>query len=118
VTGTDQITVRVNGTALGGTLSSQVNAGAADPARTTAVVTRRLVFIFWVVDVVVATRDSHGNLVGRGGDRVEVNNGAAQEVRDNGDGSYVASFGTASPDQPVTITLNGVPIAGSPYTPQ
>jgi hypothetical protein len=118
-TGTDQITVEVNGTLITGSpLSSVVGPGPADPATTTAVVTRRLVFIFWVIDVVVATRDSQGNLVGRGGDRVEVSDGTSQDVRDNGDGSYVSSFGTVSPDRPVTITLNGDPIAGSPYTPQ
>jgi hypothetical protein len=116
--GTDQVDVRVKGEAVTGSpFASVVAAGPADPATTTAVVTRRFVFFFWVIDIFVTTRDSHGNVLGRGGDQVLVAGGAVP-VQDNGDGTYVGSFNTVTPDQPVDITLNGVPIAGSPYTPQ
>ncbi len=119
VTGTDQVDVRVNGEPVAGSpLASTVAAGPADPATTTAVVTRRFqLCCFWVVDVLVTAKDAHGNLLERGGATVAVNDGNAREVRDNGDGTYVSSFPTFSP-VPVAITLNGVPIAGSPFTPQ
>jgi hypothetical protein len=117
--GTDQIDVQVNGTAVGGSpLSSVVQAGPADAASTTALVSRRPQIFWWTIDVTVTSRDSHGNLTGRGGALVQVDNGTQQPVQDKGDGTYVASFNTFFPDQPVTITLNGVPIAGSPYTPR
>ena len=114
-TGTDQLDVRVNGTALAGSpFASTVVAGPADPATTTAVLTRSGIFY---VDAVVTTRDAQGNLLGHGGDLVQVqwNGGAPGNAIDNGDGTYFdqffAGFGGAS----AAISLNGVPIAGSPY---
>jgi hypothetical protein len=119
-TGTDLVTVEVNGAPVGGSpLSSAVAAGSANPATTAAVVTSRFVFLnLYTIDVTVTVRDSYGNLLGRGGEAVQVNDGLPREVRDNGDGTYVTSYNTFFPTQPVAITLNGVPIAGSPYTPR
>jgi hypothetical protein len=119
-TGTDQVAVTVRGSGLGGSpFASVVVAGPADPANTTAVVTSsfRCCF-FWIVEALVTTRDGHGNPLERGGAAIQVNDGTPREVRDNGDGTYLASFPTVTPQQPVSITLNGVPIAGSPYTPR
>jgi hypothetical protein len=118
-TGTDQVAVTVSGSGMAGSpFTSVVVAGPADPARTTAIVTRRFqCCFFWIVDVLVTTRDAHGNPLERGGAAVQVSDGTAKEVRDNGDGTYVARFPTLSPEQPVAITLGGVPIAGSPFTP-
>ena len=117
-TGTDQISVRVNGTAVAGSpFSSTVVAGAADASTTTAVVTRSG-FFSTNIDVVVTTRDAHGNLLGHGGDRVQVqvNGGQLRDAVDRGDGIYTdsvfAGFGVSS----VAILLNGVPIAGSPFS--
>lgn len=119
-TGTDQVAITVRGSALGGSpFSSVVVAGPADAGNTTAVVTSsfRCCF-FWIVEAVITTRDAHGNPLGRGGAPIQVNDGTPREVRDNGDGTYLASFPTLTPQQPVSITLDGVPIAGSPYTPR
>ena len=114
-TGTDQLDVRVNGTALAGSpFASTVVAGPADPVTTTAVLTRSGIFF---VDAVVTTRDAQGNLLGHGGDLVQVqwNGGPPGNAIDRGDGTYFdqffAGFGGAS----AAISLNGVPIAGSPY---
>jgi hypothetical protein len=64
-------------------------------------------------------RDGQGNLVGRGGDLVEVFvDGATQNVTDNGDGTYtMPTVVTLNFTPTVVITLNGVPISGSPFHP-
>jgi hypothetical protein len=115
--GTDQVDVRVSGEAISGSpFTSTVVPGPASPATTTAQITRTG-FIFTIVDIVVTTRDAQGNLVGKGGDLVEVQlNGAnLGALEDNGDGTYSDSFGTFGPVESVGITLNGLPIAGSPF---
>jgi hypothetical protein len=57
--------------------------------------------------------------VGKGGDLVEVqlNGSNLGPLQDNGDGTYSDSFGTFGPVDSVGITLNGQPIAGSPFNP-
>jgi hypothetical protein len=117
--GTDVIRVEFNGVPLGGSpFQSTVVPGPADPAHTTAVVTRTGIFVYQI-DVVVTVRDAQDNPLGRGGDLVQlmVNGGGPRTARDNGDGTYSDSFGTFDPGPSMVITLNGVPIAGSPYTP-
>jgi hypothetical protein len=111
--GTDAVTVTFRGVPLGGEpAQSLVAPGQADPTTTTATLTRN----FFTVDVVVTTRDAHGNLLGRGGDQVYVQGsiGEAQLAEDAGDGTYrtsvVVFFGGT-----VAITLNGIAIAGSPF---
>jgi hypothetical protein len=119
IAGTDHVAVQVNGAAVPGSpFLSLIAAGPADPATTTALVTSRFQFFFWTIDVVVTTRDAQGNLLGRGGDLVAVNDGTPRDVRDNGDGTYLTSFGTFLPTTPIAITLNGVPIQGSPFIPE
>lgn len=120
--GTDRVSIRVNGAALPGSpFASTVAAGAVDPSASTAVVTKTFIFfIFFRIDAVVTARDTYGNPVGRGGERVHVQlaDGNSQDAFDNSDGTYIASLNTTNPDQLLTVTMNDVEIAGSPYTPK
>ena len=114
--GTDQITVEVGGAAIPTSpLSSSVSPGPASAARTSATFARNAL-IFLAVGVVV--RDEHGNLVGRGGDdvRIQFGDGAPIPLTDEGDGSYTGNFAAGFSTQIVTVYVNGVPIAGSPFT--
>ncbi|HET6779022.1 MAG TPA: filamin/ABP280 repeat domain-containing protein, partial [Gemmatimonadales bacterium] len=114
--GTDQITIEVGGTAIPTSpLSSSVSPGPASAATTTATFARNAL-IFLAVGVVV--RDEHGNLVGRGGDdvRIQFSDGAPIPLTDEGDGSYTGNFAAGFSTQIVTVYVNGVPIAGSPFT--
>lgn len=116
-TGTDQVDVRVNGEAVpGNPFASVVIAGAAAPSTTTAAVTRSGIFNL-TVDVLVTTRDAEGNLLGRGGDQVlvQLNGGGFQPASDRQNGTYSLSFSLVFGFS-MDITLNGVPIAGSPFT--
>ena len=115
--GTDVVTVKFRETGIG-EMQSAVVAGPADPSTTTAVVTRNGV-LFVQVDVLVTTRDAQGNPLGRGGDQVLIspNGGPARTAVDNGDGTYVDRFLIVAGNVSVAITLNGVQIAGSPFTP-
>jgi len=118
VAGTDQVDVRVNGTSVPGSpFASTVVSGPANPSMTTAVVTRSGFFGSRITAVVTA-RDAQGNLVGHGGDdvKVQLNSEPPVTATDHGNGTYSQtffSFGSAT----ITITLNGVPIAGSPFNP-
>nr|MBA3258963.1 hypothetical protein [Gemmatimonadales bacterium] len=62
---------------------------------------------------------AQGNPVGRGGEQVMVslNGGAPIAARDLGDGTYDASIFAIGASFSVEITMNGVPISGSPFTP-
>jgi len=112
--GVDQLEVRVNGEAVAGSpFTSTVVPGAASPSTTTAAVVRNAFFI----NVFVTTRDAQNNPLGRGGDVVQVqpDGGALRNAADHGNGTYTDSFigfGIAR----VAIFLNGVPIAGSPFS--
>jgi hypothetical protein len=65
----------------------------------------------------VTARDAQGNPVGEGGETVlvSVDGGTAVTAEDRGDGTYRASIFRFSP-RSVVITMNGVPIQGSPFT--
>ncbi|HEU4565048.1 MAG TPA: filamin/ABP280 repeat domain-containing protein, partial [Gemmatimonadaceae bacterium] len=71
--------------------------------------------------ITVQAKDAYGNRETTGGATVAVSvsgaNTAAPPVTDNGNGTYGASYtpAAAGTDQ-VAITLDGTPIAGSPYT--
>jgi hypothetical protein len=126
--GTDQVILEYRGSPLGESGVSEVFPGPTDPRASTAEVTRSGVF-FVRIDVVVTVRDAHGNQVRRGGDQVQIsaNGGAprtcapagenAQTCVDNGDGTYTDAFIIIADDVTVDITVNGVPIAGSPFHP-
>jgi hypothetical protein len=115
--GTDVVDVLVGGSRVHDSpFTSNVAPGPASPATTTAQITRTG-FLFIRVDIVVTTRDAQGNLVGKGGDLVEVQfNGAnLGALADNGDGTYSGGFGVFGSVGDVGITLNGQPISGSPF---
>jgi hypothetical protein len=118
-TGTDLVEVRVDGATLAdGPVATQVAPGPADPSTTTAAI-RRSGILFTAIEITVTTKDAQGNLLGRGGDRVQVqlNDGAVRDATDNGDGTYSDAFVTIAFDIRITITLNGVPLTGSPFFP-
>ena len=117
-TGTDEIRVRVDGADVAGTpLSSVVSAGPSDPGHTTADLPSAT--LFNPTTFTVSVRDAQGNPVGHGGDAVVINveTFGGQVVTDNGDGTYRATFApNAVGTFAVTITLNGIPISGSPFS--
>jgi hypothetical protein len=116
IAGTDQITVEVNGTPVGESpLTSEVAPGPSAASMTTASFERQAIF-FLVVGVTV--RDAQGNLVQRGGDDVQVqlNGGTFVPLQDNGNGTYSGSFGAGLGPVTAVVLLNGVPIAGSPFS--
>jgi hypothetical protein len=117
--GTDQVRVQFDGEALPGSpFETTVVPGPADPAHTTAEVTRTG-GLFTQITAVITARDAQDNLLGRGGDRVQVqvNESNVLDAFDNGDGTYFFSVVTFGVQFSVAITLNGVPIQGSPFTP-
>lgn len=120
LTGTDQVTVEVNGAPVSGSpLSSTVQPGPAAASTTTAQVTKIGAF-FYEITILVTTRDAQGNLLGRGGDRVQVQVNGGVVVRDaddNGDGTYSDRFITILSSLTIVITLNGVEISGNPFRP-
>ena len=127
-TGRDELAIEFRGSPLGqGTEASVVAPGPADPSTSSAVVTKAGI-LFVQVDIVVTTRDAQGNLVGHGGDQVEIipNGGRprtcvplreAETCVDRGDGTYVDRFIIVATDVSVVIRLNGQPLARSPFTP-
>lgn len=118
LSGTDQVDVRVNGEAVSGSpFLSVVGAGAASAATTTASVVKSG-FFFYTIDIVVTTRDAQGNLLNHGGDLVQVHvEGGTRTAFDNGNGTYTDSFVIFNSAPEIAITLNGVPILGSPFRP-
>ena len=119
VAGTDQITVEVNGTEITGSpLSSVVSPGRAAASKTTAQVTRAGGF-FLEITILVTARDAQGNLVGHGGDRVQLRiegSDVLRDMQDNGDGTYSDRFVIVLSNPRIFITLNGEEISGSPYS--
>jgi hypothetical protein len=117
--GADNVDVRINGTAVAGSpFTSTVVHGPASPSTTTATVVKSG-FFFYRLDASVTTRDAQGNLLGEGGDQINILvDGSPTTVRDNGNGTYTMDpVITLNPNPTVDITLNGVPISGSPYRP-
>jgi hypothetical protein len=118
-TGTDNVDVRVSGTPLAGSpFASVVVSGAADPSTTTAEFSRGG-FVGTILSVLVTARDAHGNAVGRGGDQVQVQQegGSPRSALDRGNGQYTDAFFVGFGPVSIAIQLNGVPIAGSPFSP-
>jgi adhesin/invasin len=114
VAGNDLVSVRVSGAPVAGSpFTSVVVPGPVSPGASTAVVR----WNFFSVDATVTARDGQGNAVGRGGAVVVVtpDGWAPVTATDQGNGTYtavVSSFGFPA----VTITLNGSPISGSPFS--
>ena len=117
--GLDMVDVVVSGGRLHESpFASFVVPGPASPARTMAQVSREGFFIF-TITIVVTTLDAQGNLLGRGGDHVEVqpSGGLVRDAEDRGDGTYVSAFSTVNPVHLSDIFLNGEPLAGNPFGP-
>jgi hypothetical protein len=117
--GIDEVSVEFDDEPLAGSpFQTTVIPGPADPAHTTAEVTRTG-GLFTQINAVIRTRDAQDNPLGRGGDRVQVqvNDSNPLDAFDNGDGTYFFSIVTFGVQFSVAITLNGVPIQGSPFTP-
>jgi hypothetical protein len=123
--GADQVDILIAGSQLeDGPFTSNVVPGPASPATTTADVPITS-SLFVNGTIVVHTRDSQSNPLGRGGETITItfvhrDSGTRidvrGEIRDNGDGTYTAHYsqpGLGTFD--VEITLNGTPIQGSPY---
>ena len=130
VSGSDTVTITINGTAIQDSpATSEVSAGPADAAHTTANVPNGEAGMPTVVTI--QARDANDNLRTTGGDTVTVsvtggNTGSgttaaavAVMVTDHGDGSYTTQYTpVAAGTDSIAIQLNGSPIQGSPYTSQ
>jgi hypothetical protein len=117
--GSDQVGIQVNGLALAGSpFTSVVAVGPSDPAHSTAEVTVIPSVFYFTIRIVVTARDVQGNPTGVGGDRVQlaIDGAPPAAAVDNGNGTYSAEFISLSPNHTVAITLNDIPIQGSPYT--
>jgi hypothetical protein len=118
--GIDQVSVVVSGQVISGSpFTSTVVPGPASPSKSTANITKTDLVFAVRLDMVVTVRDAQGNLLGQGGDVVEaqVNHLDIGPFDDNGDGTYSRSYLSFAHVNDVDITLNDVPIAGSPFHP-
>jgi hypothetical protein len=116
--GTDQVQVRVSGTAVPGSpFASAVQAGDADAGSSQAVVPTCVESADLPAGITITAFDAFGNRVTRGGDdfQIRVNQGTSVKPTDNGDGTYTARLGLDIGVFRIDITLDGKPIKGSPY---
>ena len=96
-------------------------AGEVDPARSTASVPTTAPPDA-AISIDVIARDADGNPLTTGGADVVVeatgaNNSGPIVANDNGDGTYTASYNAVElGTDTVTVTINGAPISGSPFT--
>ncbi len=119
--GTDNVAITINGTSIiGSPFASAVEVGEVSPAHTTATVPAGSAGS--ATNIIVQARDAYGNPLSSGGETVAVtvsgdNNAGTLTVTDQGNGTYRATYTptTAGTDN-VTITMNGTPISGSPFT--
>jgi hypothetical protein len=115
------ISAEIGGVAITQTETVTVVPGPAAAATTTASVPTGRVFQF--TDITITTRDAFGNLLTSGGFAgpldvtVSGANSSHPNIKDNKDGTYTASyFAIFTGTDTVSITFNGAPIQGSPYT--
>jgi adhesin/invasin len=118
--GTDQVAIAVSDTAIAGSpFASQVQPGPSAAAQSSADVPGS-VSLFSSFTITVTIRDRFGNVVGHGGDPVELRiDGAPQALTDQGNGTYtldIPSFTLSVTTHEVTVTLGGANIGGSPYS--
>jgi hypothetical protein len=116
--GTDQVQVRVSGTAVSGSpFSSAVQAGPADADGSAAVVPACVELSQLPAKITIMAFDAFGNRIARGGDafRLRVNEGPAITPTDRGDGRYTVALNLTTGIFRVDITLDGAPVADSPY---
>jgi hypothetical protein len=117
--GADQVAVLVSdGAVAGSPFTSQVQPGPGVASQSSADVPTT-VSIFASFTITVVVRDRFGNVVGHGGDPVQLQiDGAVQPLTDQGNGTYtlsIESFTLAVGDHTVTVTLGGANVSGSPY---
>jgi hypothetical protein len=116
--GTDRVNVRVSGTAVSGSpFSSAVRTGPADAGGSTAIVPACVEQSQLPAKITITAFDAFGNRIAHGGDafRIRVNEGPAITPADKGDGRYTASLDLTVGVFRVDITLDGAPVADSPY---
>jgi invasin-like protein/filamin/ABP280 repeat protein/Big-like domain-containing protein len=116
--GTDRVQVRVSGTAVSGSpFSSPVRAGPTDAGKSTAAVPGCVESSQLPAKITITAFDAFGNRVTRGGDafRIRVNEGPAITPSDGGDGSYTAALSLTVGIYRIDVTLDGAPVAASPY---
>jgi hypothetical protein len=116
--GTDQVQVRVSGTAVSGSpFSSAVQAGPADANESRAAVPACVELADLPAGITITAFDAFGNRIPRGGDafRILVNQGPAITPNDRGDGTYTALLDLAVGIFRIDITLAGTAVADSPY---
>jgi hypothetical protein len=67
--------------------------------------------------ITITAFDAFGNRITRGGDafRLRVNEGSAITPTDKGDGSYTAALSPPVGVYRIDVTLDGAPVADSPY---
>ncbi|MGW8267385.1 MAG: filamin/ABP280 repeat domain-containing protein, partial [Longimicrobiales bacterium] len=118
--GTDAVVITINGTPINGSpFASDVSVGPVSPAHSTAIVPDGTVGV--PVNIVVQARDAYGNPLSVGGEVVIVtvtgkNPTWPMRATDMGDGTYTASYTPRRKgNDKVYITMNGVPISGSPF---
>jgi len=118
--GTDAVVITINGAPINGSpFASDVSVGPVSPAHSTATVPDGTVGI--PINIVVQARDAYGNPLSVGGEVVIVtvtgkNPTWPMRATDMGDGTYTASYTPSRKgNDKVYITMNGVPISGSPF---
>ena len=118
--GTDTVAITINGTAISGSpFTSTVEVGPVSPAHSTATVPDGKEKT--PTNIEVQARDAYGNPLTVGGDIVVVtvtgkNPTGPMTATDVGDGTYTATYTPEKRgDDEVFITINGIPIAGSPF---
>jgi hypothetical protein len=119
--GNDEIGIQINNLTLANSpFTSIVLPAPSDPSHSTAEVTTIPNVFFFTIRTVVTARDSQGNPTGNGGDRVQVavDGGPPAAATDNGNGTYSLEFGSLTRNHTVAVTMNDIPIQGSPYTTQ
>ena len=94
-----------------------MRAGEADAGSSRAAVPACVEFSRLPATVTITAFDAFGNRVTRGGDdfQVRVNQGAAVNPTDKGDGTYSARLNLQVGLFRIDITLDGKPIEQSPY---
>jgi hypothetical protein len=116
--GADQVLVKVSGTGIPGSpFASAVQAGAADPGMSQAVVPACVESSDLPARITITAFDAFGNRITRGGDsfQIRVNQGSAVKPTDHGDGTYGAALDLTVGVFRIDITLDGNAVDASPY---
>lgn len=116
--GTDQVQVKVSGTAVpGAPFASAVRPGPADAGSSQAVVPACVELSKLPAPVGITAFDAFGNRVTRGGDdfQIRINQNTPVKPTDNGNGTYSARLNLLVGVFRIDITLRGKGIKGNPF---